>query len=89
MTHSPLFSQTESFLEVLVVNAKLAEFPSSLPMQSASCLTFELEAHKTLLLMYNLWNQEDIGHMSVGSYQTLIQCEVTMMYIGFNEQSGV
>lgn len=48
MTHSPLALQTESFLEVHVVNAKLAEFSFSLHMQSASCPMFELQMHKTL-----------------------------------------
>lgn len=52
MTYSPLFSQMGRFLQVLVVNAKLAEFSSSLHMQSASRLMFELEMHKTLALIY-------------------------------------
>lgn len=51
MTHSPLFSQRGRLLEVLVVNAKLAEFSSSPHMQSASCVMLEQEIHKALSLI--------------------------------------
>lgn len=71
MTHSPLFSQTGTFLGVLVVNAKLAELSSSLHMQSASCLMFELEMHKTMPLIY--MKPGKLGHNNAGSHQKSIK----------------
>lgn len=63
MTRSALFSQRGRLLEVLVVNAKLAEFSSSPHMQSASCMIFELELHKTLSLIH--MKQIKLGHTTL------------------------
>lgn len=84
MTRSPLFSKRGRFLEVVVVNAKLTEFSSSLHMQSASCMMFELEIHKT-----HTWNQEIWATILWVPTRTsehkspLLSCQMTRAFIGF------
>lgn len=77
MTHSPPFSHMGRFL-ALVVNAKLEEFSSSLLMQSASCLMFELEIHKTLSFIDIKLRK--LGHNTVGSHQNWYYVNLKYIY---------